>query len=158
MSSVTAPAAHRSLRALREDWADALPLASWAPTFGWNYDGEPPVVPKWRVRRWKALAFLRGYSERIRAIRALTTDRSSSDSKTGTIWSRSKWNCLHVIPSLLIGPVTFTEPDWDANADELIACDGNGGPCSWSVTLLHASYGWAPIRRVYIFRESESTY
>jgi hypothetical protein len=157
MTAVT-PAPHHSLQALRDDWAEALPLELWAPSFGWDYEGEPPAVPKWRVRRWKLLAFVHGYSERFRAIRALTTDPSSSDSKTGTIWSRSKWNRLHVIPSLLVGPVTFTEPDYNANTDELAAYDGDGGSYSWSVTLLHATYGWAPLRRVYIYRESESTY
>lgn len=156
--SATAPAPHHSFRALRDDWAEAVPLTMWAPTFGWNFDGEPPATPKWRVRRWKALAFLHGYSERFRAIRALTFDSASHDASKGTMWARSKWNRLHVLPSLLIGPVSFTEPDWDANADELIAYDGAGGSLSWSVTLLHSSYGWAPLRRVYIFRESDSSY
>lgn len=149
MSTLTAP--HHSLRALREDWGDAVPHATWGPAFGWNFDGDQPATPEWRVRRWKMLAFLRGYEARLRAIRALFA-------RAGTTWSRSKWNRLHVIPSLLVGPVTFTEPDWDANADELIAYDGDGGSYAWSVTLLHASYGWAPIRRVYIFRESDSSY
>ncbi|WIE81040.1 hypothetical protein [Curtobacterium sp. MCSS17_016] len=156
--TAVAPAPHHSLQALREDWGDAVPLAMWEPMFGWDFEGEPPVTPKWRVRRWKMLAFLRGYKERLRALRALTTDAATNDAGKGTMWARSKWNRLHVIPSLLIGPVTFTEPDFNANADELAAYDDDGGSYSWSVTLLHATYGWAPLRRVYIYRESESTY
>jgi hypothetical protein len=161
VSTVIEPAPHRSLRALRalrEDWVDATPLSTWGPQFGWNYDGERPVTPTWRVHRWKLLTFLHGYSERWRAIKALTTDASTNNAGAGTMWSRSKWNRLHVIPSLLIGPVTFTAPDWDVNADELVAYDGETDAYSWSVTLLHATYGWAPIRRVYIHRESESTF
>ena len=158
MTAATMPAKPRAFDGLRADWQDALPLSMWAPTFGWDYEGEPPVAPKWRVRRWKLLSYIRGYEERWRAIKALTVDPEATTSNAGTMWARSKWNRLTAVPLLLLAPVTWWDPDYKANVDELITYDGESDGYSWAATILYTPVGRFPFGRVYIHRESESTY
>lgn len=143
--------------ALRADWADALPLATWGPSFGWDYSGDRPVTPRWRLARYQVLRFLRGYEARLRAIRAITTDPATSDSTTGTVWSMSRRMVPKAVALLLLAPLRQTWPEHTAMVDEMVMYDGAGDGYSWSSTFLHIPTGWR-LGPVYIDRDGDTTY
>ena len=142
---------------LRSDWADAAPLITWGPTFGWNFTGERPVTPRWRIARFQMLSFLRGYEARWRAIRAITTDEASNDSGTGTVWSGPRRRAIKTVALLLLGRVRFDWPDSKSFADELACYDGSSDGYSWSATFLHVPAGFR-LGAVHISNDGDSTY